>query len=31
MDSPIGKAMQKAVADLVKRINTEAAKVTPAQ
>ena len=31
MDSPIGKAMQKAVADLVKRINIEAAKVTPAQ
>jgi Curli production assembly/transport component CsgG len=27
MDSPIGKAMQKAVAELVKRINTEAAKV----
>ncbi len=27
MESPIGKAMQKAVAELVKRINTEAGKV----
>jgi hypothetical protein len=29
MDSPLGQALQEAVADLVKRINTQAAKIKP--
>jgi len=30
LNSPVGKAMSKAVVDLVKRMNVEAAKVKPA-
>ena len=31
LESPIGKATQEAIAELVKKLNIEAAKVKPAQ